>query len=76
MKLIKDLGTEPYGGRKQRFGLYECPVCKSWFKTMTYNVNKGKSTQCRSCASKRRKRYVKDDLQLVQAQEIQKVSAV
>lgn len=55
MRLIEDLGmlypTE-YSNKKERYSIYECPTCGKHFKAMTKNVTKGRTTKCRSCASK------------------------
>lgn len=54
MKLIEDLGTlyaKETSKRKERFGIYECPICFEPFKTRTATVNNGTSTKCRSCAT-------------------------
>jgi len=58
MELIKDLGTEKKltkngkGYNYTRFGLYRCK-CGAEFKTRIADVNNGKSTQCKSCRSKK-----------------------
>jgi len=55
MKLIKDLGClypKKTSKQKYRYGLYECPLCKNPYKAMTYHVNRGNSTKCKSCAAK------------------------
>jgi hypothetical protein len=54
MKLIEDLGLRPVGtqGQKQRYGLYECPICHKHFEVATNNVRRGSSTKCKSCASR------------------------
>ncbi len=55
MKLIRDLGARyatKTSKQKRGFGLYECPVCKKHFETTTKNVKNGRSTKCRSCATK------------------------
>ena len=52
MKLIQDLGMQFATGkstRKVRFGLYECPICLSHFKTRTADVKNKKSTKCSKC---------------------------
>lgn len=55
MKLIKDLGNIlPTSGcqkRKYKYGIYECPICKIYFKTRSKEVISGQSTKCRSCAT-------------------------
>jgi len=54
MKLIKNLGMQypkETSKRKQRYGLYECPICFKHFRTMTASVNSGKSTKCKSCST-------------------------
>lgn len=52
MQLIKDLGQKDFGTYKRRMGLYECPVCKKHFETITTSVKNGKSTKCKNCSSK------------------------
>ena len=49
--LIKDLGCKPYGfkGKKTRFGLYECPICKKQWEVRTADVKNGSTTKCQSC---------------------------
>ncbi len=52
MKLIKDLGMEfptPDSAQKQRYGIYECPKCKTSFRTQQRYVKTGRSTQCKTC---------------------------
>jgi hypothetical protein len=53
VKLIKDLGLvypTPNSKNKRRYGLYECPICKSEVRTATHHVKSGRSTMCRSCS--------------------------
>lgn len=51
MLLIKELGIkERKGGYRERFGLYECPICKKHFETSMKTVKNGKSTKCKSCS--------------------------
>ncbi len=50
MKLIKDLGTDRTYHRR---GIYECPVCAKHFEAFTTNVNRGLSTKCKSCGTKK-----------------------
>jgi len=52
-RLITDLGTFVVGnnGHKQRFGLYECPICKNEYRFSTGHVNSGHTTKCKSCAT-------------------------
>lgn len=54
MKLIKDLGMQEYGtqGRKQRYGIYECPKCGEHFRCATTHVKTRNTTKCRVCADK------------------------
>jgi len=58
MELIKDLGTERKlskngkGYNYTRFGLYRCE-CGAEVKTRVADVKNGKSTQCKSCRSKK-----------------------
>lgn len=49
---IKDLGSRPVGkqGRKIKFGLFECPICKNHFEVSKASVKSGLSTKCLSCA--------------------------
>lgn len=49
--LIEDLGCRPYGfkGKKTRFGLYECPICKKQWEVRTADVKNGSTTKCQSC---------------------------
>ena len=53
-KLLKDLGRVEFGtqGNKVRKGIYECPICEQPYEANTPNINSGRSTKCRSCASK------------------------
>ncbi len=56
MKLIKDLGVEKRVTKtgnttSKRYGIYECPICKTHFKTVTSGVKNGRSTKCVSCAN-------------------------
>ena len=54
MKLLEDLGLRyatVNSTKRARFGIYECPICEQPFTTNTYNVNHGKTTKCRSCAT-------------------------
>jgi len=56
MKLVKDLGMHyptDESIRKSRYGKYKCPSCKKIVTARTQDVKRGKSTQCRSCASKK-----------------------
>lgn len=55
MKLIKDLGYEypkPTSKQKAKYGIYECPICKTHFRTQQRYVNNGQSTKCKSCSSR------------------------
>lgn len=54
MKLIQDLGYLEYGTqkRKTRYGLFECPKCKSEIKTTFDNVKRKLSIGCYSCGKK------------------------
>jgi len=49
--LIEDLGLREYGnkGKRTRFGLYECPICKCHWEVRTADVKNGSSTKCNSC---------------------------
>lgn len=49
--LIKDLGRRYYGnkGKKTRFGLYECPICKKQWEVRTADIKNGATTKCQSC---------------------------
>ena len=51
MKLIEDLGTDK-NNAYARYGLYECPDCKSQFKTRTADVKSGGTTRCKVCSRK------------------------
>lgn len=52
MKLIEDLGmlypTEN-SNRKERFGIYECSICKTHIKAHTAEVKRGQN-KCKSCS--------------------------
>ena len=51
MKLILDLGIKSRNsGYKERFGLFECPICKKHFETSFKSVKNNKSTKCKSCS--------------------------
>lgn len=55
--LIKDLG---YTYKKyNRYGIFECPICKKHYITQTSAVKNGKSTKCRSCATKTQTSMIK-----------------
>lgn len=60
--VIKYLGTEQVGKRKQPFGLVECPSCKTIAKRRIRNDS---SALCRSCSMKLggKKRASKEDAQ-------------
>ena len=49
--LIEDLGRREYGfkGKKTRFGLFECPVCKKHWEVRTADIKNGSTTKCQSC---------------------------
>mgnify|MGYP003542699562 CR=1 FL=1 len=49
MKLIKDLGT---GKNYKRYGIYECPICKTHNQHSTSDVKNGKVSKCYSCSRK------------------------
>ena len=55
MRLIKDLGTRPRKNildkRKDRYGLFECSICKKHFEARTSVVRRVKQNRCKSCAS-------------------------
>ena len=54
-KLLKDLGQQyasKTAKRKHRYGLYECPICKNPYRTMTSHIKSGASSKCKTCASK------------------------
>lgn len=52
MKLIEDLGMHEYGtqGRKKRYAIYECTICKKHFECSVDNVKSKNTTKCRTCA--------------------------
>lgn len=51
MKLISDLGIKARkGGYRERFGIFECPICKKHFETSFKSVKNKKSTKCKSCS--------------------------
>jgi len=54
MKLIEDLGKQAAGkkGHVYHFGVYECPICHTHFKVAIKSVKSGKTTKCKSCATK------------------------
>lgn len=55
MELIEDLGmmkATENSKKAVRFGLYECPICKTHFKCITLSVKSGNTTKCNSCARK------------------------
>ena len=55
MKLIQDLGMQfatEKSTQKVRFGLYECPICLSHFKTRTATVKNKKCLKCKQSISK------------------------
>lgn len=55
MKLIQDLGMQyatEKSKRKQRYGLYECPICEKHFRVSTNSVNTKNTTKCKSCSVK------------------------
>lgn len=45
MLLIEDLGKAKY-----RFGIYECPLCHSYFKAISTEINTGRKVNC-GCAN-------------------------
>lgn len=52
MNLIEDLGRiypTDNSKQKQRYGIFECPICKNGIKTSFNNVKNGHTTSCRSC---------------------------
>lgn len=53
-RLIQDLGMKYFGnqGKKTRYGFFECPICFKNFETRTTDVKIGKSTKCKSCATR------------------------
>lgn len=55
-RLIQDLGT--FGKKYNRYGIFECPICKKEYKTQSAAVKYGHSTKCRSCAMKMQKNMV------------------
>lgn len=58
MKLLQDLGMEypnSNSKQKQRYGIYECPVCTNAFRTQQRYVNEGRSKQCKDCNKKQSK---------------------
>lgn len=64
MKLIKDLGTiyaTPSSKRRNRYGIYECPVCNNHLRFITNSVNSGHTTKCRSCSTKKMAKKIIDD---------------
>ena len=58
IKIIEDLGMEGIKPNRVRFAIFECPTCKTGFKTRTAQVKtgvgKGFLNECRSCANSRR----------------------
>ena len=53
-KLIEDLGLlypNELSKKKQRYGIYECPVCHKPYKTIHKSILSGASTKCRPCAN-------------------------
>jgi hypothetical protein len=51
MELILDLGIKSRkGGYRERFGIFECPVCRKHFETSIKSVKSKKSTKCKSCS--------------------------
>ena len=60
MKIVTDLGVlkKPHLKTATRFAIFECPTCKTCFKTRTAQVKtgvgKGLLNECRSCANSRR----------------------
>lgn len=55
MKLIEDLGmmkATEYSKKPIRFGLYECPICKTHFKCSSKSVKSRNTTKCNACARK------------------------
>ena len=58
MKLLQDLGMEypnSNSKQKQRYGIYECPVCTNAFRTQQRYVNEGRSKKCKDCNRKQSK---------------------
>lgn len=56
MKLIKDLGflyPSENSKKRVRFGMYECPACKSPTKIATTRVTTGRAKSCLSCSKKK-----------------------
>ena len=54
MKLIEDLGmvyATINSKKKNRYGIYECPICFEHIRTLTSHAKRGNSTKCRSCSS-------------------------
>jgi len=54
LKIVADLGMRETGtkGKRTRFVLVECPVCKKVFETKPTAVKRGDATKCRRCACK------------------------
>jgi len=50
-KQIKDLGLRdnPNGGKRYRYGIFECMKCSSEFEAIINNAKKGKTKYCQSC---------------------------
>ncbi len=54
-KLIKIIGLKYKDNNskyKQKLAIYECPICKKEYEANYYNIKHGKSTKCKSCATR------------------------
>ena len=55
MNLIKELGIVDMGTYKVKKAVYACPKCGAEKALICFQVDTGRITQCRSCASKQQK---------------------
>lgn len=63
MKKIKSLGMIEKNGIKKRYGMFECPICKSEFESIETVIKCGRRKSC-GCLNKKgaRPKYIKHGL--------------